>query len=82
MLPFPCLTTCHRYVDRFVSYCDYHPPYEDQNGTDPVKSFFNCRRTTVPRYYANHTYFNTWMSVGGGQVYRASDTTSNSIFKL
>ncbi len=35
-----------RNYDRPVSYCDYHPPFADVNGTDPSKSFFNCRWNT------------------------------------
>eukprot|EP00798_Chlamydomonas_sp_ICE-L_P005158 gene5158-34973_t len=30
-------------VDRFVSYCDYHPWWADQNGNEPSQSLFNCR---------------------------------------
>eukprot|EP00955_Chlamydomonas_euryale_P015575 166743-Chlamydomonas_euryale.AAC.1 len=35
-------------VDRFTSYCDYHPPYRDEVvnglGMEPRQSFFNCRQ--------------------------------------
>ncbi|GAX84405.1 hypothetical protein CEUSTIGMA_g11827.t1 [Chlamydomonas eustigma] len=71
-----------QHVDRFVSYCDFHTPYTDENGTDPSKSFFNCQSKSVARYYANHTYFDNWILDKHGVVYQADNTTNNVITSL
>ncbi|KAG1669255.1 hypothetical protein FOA52_003292 [Chlamydomonas sp. UWO 241] len=88
-----CPPNMQESVDRFVSYCDYHPPYADAvvggKGTDPRQSFFNCKRTSVSRYYVNHTFYNNWrLDRNGGpaglpnKLYLAGITQSNSIFSI
>ena len=62
-------------VDRFVSYCDFHPPYTNL-------SLFGCSQKTVPRYFANHTYFDTWITFKKGAIDQAPSTTSNLITSM
>lgn len=73
-MPF-CPQYRKQYVDRFVSYCDLHPPYTNL-------SMFGCSHESDPRYYANHTYFDTWISFDSGVIDLAPNTTSNLITSL